>query len=125
MTMLVFTDSDGGTMLEVAADQPLPVYTDAPVVRVTDEATQVVVSTSVPTLIARANPKRVRLILTNLTGSQICHLRNDSMVSATTSRAILTAAVGNTFTTTAQDAIYGLSISATQTVLVWEEEIVT
>lgn len=119
----------GDSPIDVQYDNPLPVKVMEDVqsrnVQVNDAAaTQVVVSTSVPTLIAAANPNRRSVLLTNLTGSQICHLRNDSTVAAGTSKAILTGAVGSNVTFYAKDAIWGLSATSAQTVLVWEEEYV-
>lgn len=90
-------------------------------IRVNPIPTQIAVSTSVATLIVPANSRRRSVRLTNLTGSQVCHLDIDNSVSATTSRAILTAAIGNTITFYTKDAIWGLSITGAQTVLVWEE----
>lgn len=87
-------------------------------------AYQVSVSTSTTTLIAPENPRRRSLMLTNLTGTQICYLSNQSTVASTSARAMLTAAPGSSITIYAKDAVYGLSATSAQTVLIWEEEVV-
>lgn len=127
MTILRTRQFEGDSPLDVQFDNPLPVSVLADVqtqaIRInTSIPAQVVVSTSVPTLIAPANPNRRSLLLTNLTGTQICHLLNANTVAAGTSRAILTGVAGSNMTVYAKDAVWGLSAVAAQTVLVWEEE---
>mgnify|MGYP001608141700 CR=1 FL=1 len=131
MTMLRQYPFEGDTPTIVGPDNPLAVSVVNDVqtqdVRVNGtNPQQVVVSTSVVTLIVPYNANRRSVLLTNLTGSQICHLglsgAGQPTLSATTSRAILTGAVGSNVTFYAKDAIYGLSATSAQTVLVWEEE---
>ena len=130
MTSLKVARTGIGAPEEVTLANPIPVSIEADVqsrqVKVNPNlGTQVVVSASVVTLIAPTNSRRRSLLLTNLTGTQLCYLgADDSAVSATTARALLTAAVGSNVTIYAKDAIYGLSASAAQTVMVWEEEVV-
>lgn len=117
---------DGQAYISVSNEEPWPVkimqdVQSRNIVMATDGPPQVVVSLTIATLIAPANPNRRSLLLTNLTGTQLCHL-GAAGVSATTSRAILAASVGSNFTLYSKDAVYGLSITAAQTVLVWEEE---
>ena len=118
---------EGDSPLDVQFDNPLPVKVmedvQSRLVMVNEAApTQVVVSTSVPTLIVAANPNRRSVLLTNLTGTQLCHITNHSLASATNSRIILAGAVGSNVTVYAKDAIWGLAATAAQTILVWEEE---
>lgn len=127
MTILRTRTHEGDSPMDVQFDNPLPVTVKGDVqsgaVQLNDGIpAQVAVSTSVVTLIAPANPRRRSLLLTNLTGTQLCHLSNHNGVSATNSRAVLTAAAGSNITIYAKDAVYGLSATAAQTVLVWEEE---
>ena len=125
MTNLRVRRTEGDSLDEVSDQNPLPVaiLQDVQSKRVLVSAipTQIVVSTSVPTLICPFNVDRRSVLLTNLTGTQICHLRNDNTVTASNSRAMLTGAVGSNVTFYAKDSIYGLSASAAQTILVWEE----
>ena len=89
-----------------------------------DGPQQVSVSTSVVTQIVPANPLRRSVLLTNLTGSGLCYLGvgTSPTLASTTARAVLTAAVGSSFTIFGKDAVYGLATVAAQTVLIWEEE---
>lgn len=117
---------DGQAYTEARDENPYPVkimqdVQSRNIILGTDGPPQVVVSTSIVTLIAPANPMRRSLLITNLTGTQLCHL-GPAGITASTSRAILAAAVGSSMTINHKDAVYGLSISAAQTVLVWEEE---
>ena len=125
MTNLRVRRTEGDSLDEVSDQNPLPVAILQDVqskrVLVSNIPAQISVSTSTATLICPANVDRRSVLLTNLTGTQICHLRNDNTVSATTSRAILTGAVGSNVTFYTKDAIYGLSATGAQTVLVWEE----
>jgi len=84
----------------------------------------VVVSTSVVTLIAAANPMRRSILLTNVTGTQLCYLDTNGQVSSTSYGTLLTGTVGSSVTFFTKDAIYGLSATAAQTIGVWEEEYV-
>ena len=130
MTILRTRPAEGDSALDVQFDNPLPVKVMEDVqsrsVRVnTGVPAQVAVSTSVATLIAPANPNRRSLLLTNLTGTQICYLglgTPSPTIAAGTARAMLTGAVGSNITFYAKDAIWGLSATAAQTILVWEEE---
>ena len=125
MTSLRF--HDGQAHLTASNEEPFPIKVMADpqsrnIVVNQAQPPQVAVSVSLVTLIAPANPRRRAVMLTNLTGTQVCHLSTESDVSATTSRAILTAVPGSSVTLYTKDAIYGLSITAAQTILVWDEE---
>ncbi len=109
----------------VEAGHPLPVSIIQDVqsrnIKVTPGLAPVVVSTSTVTLIVPANPNRRSVLLTNVTGTQICYLHVSNAVSATNYAAILTGAVGSNATFYTKEAIYGLSASSAQTIGIWEE----
>ena len=130
MTMMKFRRGHGDSPQDVQEDAPLPVQIIADVesrnIRVNDTVqAQISVSTSAATLIAPFNANRRSLLLTNLTGSQICYLglgAPSPVIASGTARAVLSAAVGSNVTIYAKDAVWGLSATGAQTILIWEEQ---
>jgi hypothetical protein len=118
----VITYHDGQAYGEVKNDNPLPVKVIADVQsgNVVGTAKQVAVSEVTPTQIAPANPYRRSILMTNKTGAQIVYFGFDNTVSATNG-GYIAAAAGSSVTLTAKGAIYGLSITAAQTLAVVEE----
>ncbi len=125
------TFHDGQANITASDENPYPVKVMQDVqarnVYVAQDGPQQVAVTTTVTLIVPANPQRRSVLLTNLTGTQLCYLGIGSgdtspVLASTTARAVLTAAVGSSFTIFGKDAIYGLAAVATQTVMIWEEE---
>lgn len=81
---------------------------------------QIVVSTTVPTLVRAANRNRTSVLIVNLTGSQLVYLNNQQGVS-TSNGLPLAASVGSNVTFYSQDDIWALAVVGAQTVSVWEE----
>jgi hypothetical protein len=113
---------DGQGHRDVANDNPYPVkiMEDVQSANITGTTKQVVVSETLVTLIADANPNRRSILLTQKTGAQIVYYGFNTSVSATTG-GYIAAAAGSSVTLTAKGAIYGLSITAAQTLAVVEE----
>ena len=85
--------------------------------------TEVAVGTGV-TLIASANAKRKSILITGITGTNLTYIGFSNGVSSGTGQ-LLPASVGASLTIESQNAIWGIAITAAQTVSVLEEEYVT
>jgi hypothetical protein len=113
---------DGQAHVEAGPSDPYPVrVVSEPEDREIDFRTfQVAVSEAAPTLIIGANPARRSLLMTQKTGAQIVYFGSDNTVAAGTG-GYLAAAAGSSITLTTSKAVWGLSITAAQTVAVTEE----
>lgn len=121
---LIFYGSGG--YQPVKDDNPLPVklMADVQSANIVGRTWQIAPDTTTPTLIAAANPNRRSILITNKTGAQIVYVGFEPTVAAT-SGGYLAAAAGSSITIAAKGAIYGLSISAAQTLAVLEESYVS
>ena len=89
--------------------------------RITARTYQVAVATSGGTLIASENPNRRSILITNVTGTQPTYYGFGSAPTATNG-GYLHSAAGSNVELNTQLAIWGLSITAAQTLTVTEEE---
>lgn len=108
-----------GEFTDVSRQTPFPVEVLAPINDITATAKQVVVNTTA-TLIAEANPHRVSIMLTTITGAQITYVGFSSSVAATNGD-YFAAVAGVIKTYSTKDAIWGIAASAAQTLSVVEE----
>ena len=113
---------DGQSYLEGSETHPYPVKVMAdPAARSINGSTkQIVVGTAI-TLILAANPKRVSAKITNITGTQISYIGFSEAITSSTGDYLHSAAGSNT-TIYAKGPIWGIAITAAQTVSVMEEE---
>jgi hypothetical protein len=113
---------DGQAYIEAGPSDPYPVrVVSNPEDGELDFRTyQVAVSEATATLIIGANQKRRTVLLTNKTGTQICYFSTDATVSATNG-GYIAAAAGSSVTLSTTKAVWGLSVTAAQTLAVTEE----
>ena len=120
LDMMIGNRAHGQLVQIDRANQPLPVEdTNRNVVGRTEQVAPV--TTAGGTLVAPANPFRKSILITNITGAQVVYLGFDKVPTSATGH-YLHSAAGSSVTIYAKSAIWGLSITAAQTLSVMEEE---
>ena len=120
MTSLVYQNSDGDAVIEASEDTPYPVMDMSQRSLRTAVLPQVVVSITVPTRICPANPLRRSVKVTNITGTYPVWIDVDSIVSATKGD-YLHSGLGSSNTYYGRGELWGLAVTAAQTVSVAED----
>src|SRR3990167_10329349 len=112
---------DGQAYLEASNEEPYPVkvMSDVQSRGISGTVKQVSCGTTA-TLLAPANPRRRSVKITNITGTQLIYLGFDSGV-LTTNGDYLHSVAGSNTTIFANNAIFGIAVTAAQTVSVLEE----
>lgn len=115
--------AEGEDATAVSPAAPLPVATRQDMtVRVKGSTKQVSVGTTA-TKIADENPNRRQIKVTNVTGAQLIYLGFDDGVTSSRGDYLHSTAGSNT-SINATDEVWGIAITAAQTVSVMEEEYV-
>lgn len=125
-TFLNVHDPNDADLLEVSRANPFPVsvINDAQNGNVRGRTFQVTcVQTAGGTLIAPANSARRSLLIVNKTGTQIAYYGYNAAPTATNG-GYIAATAGANVTLYSHEAVFGLSITADQTLSVTEEEYV-
>ena len=117
---MVLRFHDGQSYNDVDDDNPLPVKVVTDAAQSDDILTgQVSVGTTM-TLIVAANPARKSVLITNITGTQVIYV---GPLGVTTSNgSYLHSAAGSNVTINTKAAVYGIAVTAAQTVSYLEEQ---
>ena len=108
-----------GALVQIdRANEPIPTK-EGPVVGNTSQVAPV--TTAGGTLIIGANPYRKSVLITNITGAQVVYYGFNKVPTSATGGYIHSAA-GSSVTLYSREEIWGLSITAAQTLSVTEEE---
>ena len=118
MTMLSYYD--GEEVVETSIQDPFPFRNMNERSLRTTVLPQVAISITVPTRICPANPSRRSVKVTNVTGSNIVWIGEDSSVTATTGD-YLHSGIGSNNVYWGTGELWGLAVTAAQTVSVAED----